>query len=184
MNYNIIRKDISNGLRGNQISSMGSGNYLILRYAPPGANVKVRLGSNTAQAIDLIQDDSIEGLEVTSVYVEADAVPGEHIIFAQAKTSKDFRINPAPAIKNIDVDNFFMPKSDATYTIAPGATQSIDVTEIKAIRFYASDEVQVSLNNSGVLYPMLEDEIFTRDLDSVEFKNTTASNITLVVWSM
>lgn len=163
---------------------MGAGNYLILRYAPAGANVKVRLGSNTAPAIDMIQDDSIEGVEVSNIYIECDAVPGEYIEFIQAKNSETFKITPAPAIKNIDVDNFFIPNNDSSYTITAGASLEIDTTNTKALRFYASDEVGVSLDNSAIKYPMLEDMVFTRDVDSLAFYNDTAADVTLIVWEM
>ena len=184
MAYNIIRKDISSGLSGTQISSMGAGNYLILRYASPGANVKVRLGSNTAPAIDMIQDDSIESSLVGSVYIEADSVPGGYIVFAQANTSKDFKITPAPAIKNIEVDNFFIPTSDQQITVTAGGTTTLDTSNIYAIRFLSDDDVGVSLNASGIYYPMLEDEIFCRDVSSLVFKNDGASDINIVIWSM
>jgi len=184
MAYNIIRKDISNGLKGRQISSMGAGNYLILRYAPNDANVKVQLGHQDAPYIDLIQDDSIEGTNVGNIYITADAVAGEHIVFAQAITSDEFKITPAPAVKNIQVDNFFMPKTDQLETILTGASYTLDTSLLSGVRFLATDNVDVYLNGGVIPYEMLEDEIMTRDITSLKFTNNTANTITLTMWKM
>lgn len=181
MSYNIIRKDITNGLQGRQISSLGAGNYLILRYAPALANVRIRLGDNTAPAIKMIQNDSVEYVGGGDVYIEADAVPGEYIEFAQAKTSKDFKITPSPAI-DLSVNAFFTPKIAQEYTIASGATQTIDTSALNGVRFLASDYVGVILDGGTVEYKMLEDEIFTKYVNSLGFKNNTGANVTLTVW--
>jgi len=181
MSYNIIRKDISNGLSGKQISSIGAGNYLILRYAPALANVRVRLGANTAPEISLNQNDTIEYSSGGDVYIEANPVPNSYIEFAQAKNSKDFKIIPSPSI-DLTVDSFFNPKIAVSYTLASGASQIIDVSSLSGVRFLASDYVDVFLDGGSVGYKMLEDEIFTKYINSITFKNNGTASITLTVW--
>ena len=186
MNYNIIRKDISNGLKGKQISSLGQGNYLILRHAPTLANVRIQLDNNNAPYIDMIENDTIQGTGFKNVYITADAVPGEHITFAQASTSKDFKIIPAAALKQVVVDGLysFIPKLDQKQTILAGASYTLDTTALTGIRFLSTDTVDVALNGSAINYPMLEDEIYTRDINSLKFTNNTAASIDIVIWEM
>jgi len=181
MSYNIIRKDISNGLSGKQISSLGAGNYLILRYAPPLANVRIRLGANTAPEIALSPNDTIEYSGGGDIYIEANAIPNSYIEFAQAKNSKDFKIIPSPAIA-LEVNSFFNPKIAVNYTIASGSSQVVDVSSLTGIRFLSSDYVDVFLDSGTVGYTMLEDEIFTKYINSLKFTNNGANDITLTIW--
>ncbi|MDX1808310.1 MAG: hypothetical protein R3331_02095 [Sulfurospirillaceae bacterium] len=184
MNYNVITKDISNGLSLSQSNTLGKGDYIILRYAPDLANVRVRLNSPDAPAISMIQDDSINAKGINLVYIECDPVAAEKIIFAQGNTDLDFQINPAPALKTVNVNGSFMPRTDQKQTIAAGANFILDTTTLKAIRFLATDYVDVSLNGSAINYQMLEDEIYTGNITSLKFTNNTASAIDLVIWEM
>ncbi|WP_331773817.1 hypothetical protein [Sulfurospirillum sp. 1612] len=184
MNYNIIEKDISNGLDANQVNSLGSGDYLILRYAPEGANVKIRINDANAKDISMIQDDSITATGINRIYISADPVPDEHIIFAQSSNDADFKINPAPALKTVNVNGSFTPRFDEEYTIASGESFDLDVKAIKAVRFLASDYVNISLNTSSIKYEMLEDLIYTTELTNLKFSNDTAASISVIIWGM
>jgi len=100
VNYNIIEKDISNGLDNVQIS--GGKDYLILLEAPIGANVTLKLGSNEADAIPLPTDYSIEFDKTNDIYISSDAVSGGRIkIGVSDTTTGGIKIYPNPVLDQV-----------------------------------------------------------------------------------
>lgn len=99
--YNIIKKSIENGLSDVELGTAGG--YIIVLDAPVSANVTIKLNEQNSDGIPLEKYQSIEAEGVTKVYLSADAVAGGVVVIAQAKTAKDFKINPQ--ISKVDIDS-------------------------------------------------------------------------------
>jgi len=89
VNYNIINKSINLGLHQEPI---GNGGYIKLLEAPTSADVLIHLNDKNADGIPLKAYHSIEADNIERVYISCNAVNGETIRIAQAKTSKEFKI--------------------------------------------------------------------------------------------
>jgi hypothetical protein len=101
VNYNVITKNISEGLNDNEIQ-LGDGNYLMLQYDSSNANVRVRLNNNLNPQILLRQNSGIEAAGVQKIYVSCDKVEGGSITFLHGKNSDIFRYIP-PTFGKMDI---------------------------------------------------------------------------------
>jgi hypothetical protein len=100
--YNVIKINISSGLNDEAIEIIGDGNYLILQYAPPNADVKIRLNNNFNPQILLYPNSGVEAAETKKIYVTANAIEGGQITFLHSKSSGDFRYIP-PIMGKLDI---------------------------------------------------------------------------------
>jgi hypothetical protein len=100
--YQVIEKDITNGLKNEQVDILGDGNYIILQYAPSNANVRIRINSNFNASILLRANSGIEAKGIKKIYVECDAVEGEKITFIHSKSSEELRYIP-PTFGKLDI---------------------------------------------------------------------------------
>ncbi len=101
MSYNIITKSLETKLNGYSVSSMGAGNYITLLSAPPLANVYLQINDNTSPKIPFNEGDSLEAIDINRIYITADVVVGGKLVFGQSN-AKDFKIIPAPKVKDIE----------------------------------------------------------------------------------
>jgi hypothetical protein len=187
-NYNIFKLSIDNGLKSLQVGT--AGDYILLLSAPALANVSIQLNENTADKIPLKAYHAINAKDTDTIFVSADAVAGETITLAQAPTSGDFQmITPASDV-NIGtvtkiLDKFRPDGTAIQYKILAGDFYVFTKTNETMIRFYASDEVGVELNDSAVKYPMFEEELFVDNLDTITFHNDNIDiDVDLTIWSM
>lgn len=183
--YNICTLDISNGLDNEALAS--SNNFIQLIEAPPNAKVTLRLNDNTADEILLREGFSIEAQDINRIYCSCNAVNGGKIKIALSKSSDSFKINPIPSLEFSDeVLNAlrFAPSNIFQTTIA--ANSNYEFTDnVNSIRFHATDEIGVELENSSIKYPMFEDIINTSNLtSSIKFHNDNTENVVLTIWSM
>jgi hypothetical protein len=191
MNYNIVTLNLDDGQNNTPISS--GMNYLLLLDAPAGANVRVRLNDNTADEIPLRENYAIKTSNINQIYISADIIPGGVIKIAQSNNSKDFEIITAPAIididsinKLIDFDTYassklqLIPNDSASTILSSDSSYRLDTRHIFSIRYIASANILVEINNNGVLLPLTTDEIiFTHQINEITFYNKSVSDIDL-----
>jgi len=89
INYNIVRKSINDGLNKEPI---GNGGYIKLLEAPTSAEVLIHLNEQNTDGIPLKAYHSIEADGIERVYISCNAVVGETIQIAQAKSSNELKI--------------------------------------------------------------------------------------------
>jgi len=193
-NYNMITLSINTGLNRVQIGTAGG--YIKLLDAPTSANVLIHLNEQNADGIPLKAYHAIEATNIEKIYVSCNAVPGSTITIVQANSSTDFRmITPASDISLDNLGDFsdtavskikFIPSGDGiSRTILAGNLIELLTDTTKAIKFHSSQTTGVELNNNGVLFPMSgENEIFLRDINSIKFHNSLASDTVLNILFM
>lgn len=98
--YNIVNLNITNGLHNQAISS--GKNYILLTSAPAAAKVTVRLNSNTADEIELKENQGIKASNVKNIYISCNPMDGEKIQIATSTSADDFEIITAPTIRDIE----------------------------------------------------------------------------------
>lgn len=185
--YNIADISITNGLKNHPLVS--GMDYLILLEAPAGADIRVKLNDNTAKEIPLKENYAIKSKNVNNIYIMANEIDGGMIKIGQSNTVEDFEILTSPSLeftKEVLNELNFAPNGNTTeVNINSNQSYTHQTINLQGIRFVSTHDVGVELKNSGIKYPMLEDEIWTRNLDNnIIFHNDNANAINLIIWDM
>lgn len=190
IDYNVFNLSLNNGLENHAISS--GKDYIILLKAPVNANVRVRLNSNQGDLIPLKENYAIKASNVKEIFISADIVENQVITIGQSNSVDGFEIITAPTINSIEeigkikiIEDIFAPKNSFSQTITSGNFYELNTNILKQVRFFSSDELGVDILSNGIKYPMIEDLINLRNLDTnVKFYNDTASSINVTFWTM
>lgn len=168
INYNIVKLNIGNGLKNHAIA--GGFNYLILLDAPLNANVLVKFDNNEADGIPLKENGAIEiSSEIRNIYISCDFVTNETITIGQSNTN-DLKIIPSTNIQKIEeVSSFgadaqailqFLPNDSITYTILDGESKELDISKVKAFKFFNDGVLDLEIENNGVIFPIKANECY------------------------
>lgn len=185
--YNVFELSIDTGL--DAVACGTAGGYISLLEAPTNANVQIHLNDRAADPIPLKAYHAVEATEIERIFVSADAVANAKIKLVQAKRSQDFKmITPASDV-NVDsinkiLDRFRPDGTAIQQTIIAGSSYTFTKSNETMIRFHASDELGVELDNTAIKYPMFEEELYIDNINTLKFHNDTASSVVLTVWSM
>jgi len=186
INYNIVQLSLDNGLTNKAISS--GRDYLILLESPANANVKIKLGESTADAIPLKENYSLNTSNVKDIFVSCDSIAGGRILIGQANTKEDLQIFPVPSLEfsNEVLNNLRFAPNGTAVQIPISAGTSYDFTKAgqTAIRFVSAEELGVELNSNSIKYPMYEEEIYLQSIENITFHNDTTKDTILTIWNM
>ena len=171
---------------------LGSYNYVKALSVPDGVSVYISTvpifdiakGELLTDSLKIMQNDKFAnsqelflntvGVSGLKLKLRFSAVDGSGTYFETEEKSSLKLDNPVT----------FIPSNSAEVTINAGADKVINTSLLKGIRFYCTDNINVSLNNDTAKYLMLEDLIWLQNINGLKFTNDTASSVTLTYWSM